>query len=137
MLDALKIAATGLQAETMRLDAVANNLANIDTTVTPGGGPYRREMVVLNALPASTAGASQGIGQGVEVQAIVPDPSPFKVVYDPTSPQANANGDVLYPNVQLPVEVVDMMQASRAYQADATAFTDAKLMDQKALNLGA
>jgi flagellar basal-body rod protein FlgC len=136
-MDGLKIAATGLVAESVRLDVVANNLANADTTVTPQGGPYRREMVVLEALPAPTSGVDAGIGQGVEVAAIIPDPSPFQVVYDPGSPQANAQGDVLYPNVSLPVEMTDMIVASRAYQADATAFTAAKTMDQQALNLGA
>jgi flagellar basal-body rod protein FlgC len=137
MSNGLQIATSGMMAESVRLDVVANNLANANTTSTPQGGPYRREMVVLQALPAAASGPDAGVGQGVEVAAIVPDPSPFQEVYDPTNPQANAQGYVLYPNVSLPVEMTDMIVASRAYQADATAFTAAKTIDRQALNVGA
>ncbi|AEW06605.1 flagellar basal-body rod protein FlgC [Sulfobacillus acidophilus DSM 10332] len=137
MFDGINIAASGLTAESLRLDVVANNLANADTTVTPRGGPYRREFVVLQSLPAPATGPDQGIGQGVMVAGIYQDPSPFQVVYDPTSPQADAAGNVLYPNVHLPVEMVDMIEASQAYQANVTAFNAAKTMDTKALTLGA
>jgi len=137
MASGLSIATSGLLAESVRLDVVANNLANADTTSTPSGGPYRREVVVLEALPPAASGPEAGVGQGVEVVAILPDNAPFQEVYDPTNPQANAQGYVLYPNVSLPVEMTDMIVASRAYQADATAFSAAKTMDQQALNLGA
>lgn len=137
MFDALNISTTGLMASSLELSVVASNLANIDTTVTPGGGPYRREMVVLQSLPAASSGAYQGVGQGVEVAAIMGDPSPFPLKYDPSSPLANASGYVAYPNVHLATEMVDMIVASRAYQADATAFQAAQSLDVKALTLGA
>lgn len=137
MFDALKISASGLTAESTRLGVIANNLANIDTTTTPQGGPYRREFVVLSALPASTQGPNRNIGQGVVVSAILQDQSPLKTVYDPTSPLANAQGNVLYPNVHLATEMVDMIDATSAYQANSSAFTADKTMALKALTLGA
>ncbi len=136
MLDALKISASGLTAESLRLAVIADNLANMNTTVAPGGVPYQRRFVTLSPVPAAAAGPDRGVGQGVVVAGILPDPSPPKLVYDPTSPQANAQGYVLYPNVHLAVEMVDMIEASRAYQANATAFGAAKSMDVKALTLG-
>lgn len=136
MFDAMKISASGLTAESLRLDVISNNLANIDTTQTPQGGPYRREFVVFSPVPATLSGADANIGQGVVVSAILQDPSPFKVVYDPTSPLANAQGEVLYPNVNLATEMVDMIEASQAYQANSSAFTASKDMVLKALSIG-
>ncbi len=137
MFDALKIAASGLAASSVQLGVVASNLANINTTVTPGGGPYRREMVLLQSLPPYASGLDRGVGQGVAVAAIVGDPSPFPLVYNPTNPAANAQGYVAYPNVHLATEMVDMIAASRSYQADATAFQAAQSLDVKALTLSA
>ncbi|MHB1611391.1 MAG: flagellar basal body rod protein FlgC [Sulfobacillus sp.] len=136
MFDAMKISASGLTAESLRLDVISNNLANIDTTQTPQGGPYRREFVVFSPVPATLSGADANIGQGVVVSAILQDPSPFKAVYDPTSPLANAQGEVLYPNVNLATEMVDMIEASQAYQANSSAFTASKDMVLKALSIG-
>lgn len=136
MFDGMTISSSGLTAESLRLSVVANNLANADTTVTPQGGPYRREFVVFQCAPTAASGPNQGIGQGVTVTGIYQDPSPFKVVYNPASPQANKAGNVLYPNVSLPTEMVDMVQASQAYQANVSAFNAAKAMDVKALTIG-
>lgn len=136
MFDGLNIASTGLVANSLRLSVIANNLANADTTVTPQGGPYRSEFVVLQASPAAASGPNQGVGQGVIINGIYQDQSPLKVVYDPTSPQANAQGDVLYPNVSLAVQMVDMIQASQSYQANVSAFNANKSMDVKALTIG-
>ncbi|MBX5467145.1 MAG: flagellar basal body rod protein FlgC [Firmicutes bacterium] len=133
MFSGLSIPASALTAETLRMDVIAQNLANIDTTVTPQGGPYRRQFVVLAARPAG----ADGVGQGVEVAAVLPDPSPFKVVYDPGNPLANAQGDVLYPNVHLATEMVDLIAASRAYAANATVFNAVKSEAVKALSIGA
>jgi flagellar basal-body rod protein FlgC len=119
--------ASGLAAERLRLDVVANNIANIDTTNTPGGGPYRREVVYFE----QAAG-----GQGVVVAGIGTDPSPLPVKYDPTSPDANAQGLVRLPNVNLTSEMVDMLAAARAYEANVTAFDDGKQMATDALKLG-
>jgi flagellar basal-body rod protein FlgC len=133
MFTGLSIPGSALTAETLRMSVIAENLANIDTTATPGGGPYRRQFVVLSAR----AGGPQGIGDGVEVAAVLPDPSPFKVVYDPQNPLADAQGNVLYPNVHLATEMVDLIAASRAYSANATAFNAVKSQAVKALSIGA
>ncbi|NMP23545.1 flagellar basal body rod protein FlgC [Sulfobacillus harzensis] len=136
MFDGLNISSTGMVAESFRLSVVANNLANADTTVTPQGGPYRSEYVTFQSLAAAKSGPNAGIGQGVLVSGLHQDQTPFKVVYDPTSPQANAQGDVLYPNVNLQTQMVDMIEASQAYQANVSAFNSAKSMDLKALTIG-
>ncbi len=136
MFDGVTIASTGLIAESTRLSLVANNLANADTTVTPGGGPYRSEYTVFKAQAAPLSGPNQGIGQGVVVAGIYQDQSPFKMVYDPTNPQANAQGNVLYPNVNLQTQMVDMIEASQAYQANVSSFNAAKTMALKALTIG-
>ncbi|CAB1128007.1 flagellar component of cell-proximal portion of basal-body rod [Candidatus Hydrogenisulfobacillus filiaventi] len=135
MFDGMRISASALTAEAVRLAVTADNLANLDTTAGVGGQPYRRQFVVLAPRPAPAAGPDAGVGQGVRVAAILPDLSPFKVVYDPASPLANAQGDVLYPNVHLTTEMVDLIAASRAYQANVTAFNAAKAMEVKVLSL--
>lgn len=136
MFDGLSISSTGLIAESLRLSLVANNLANADTTVTPSGVPYQSEYAVFQSLPAAASGPNQGVGQGVMVNGIYQSQSPYQVVYNPTSPQANAQGNVLYPNVNLQTQMVDMIEASQAYQANVSAFNAAKSMDVKALSIG-
>jgi flagellar basal-body rod protein FlgC len=136
MFDGLSISSTGLIAESLRLSLVANNLANADTTVTPQGVPYQSEYAVFQSLPAAPSGPNQGVGQGVMVNGIYQSQSPYQVVYDPTSPQANGQGNVLYPNVNLQTQMVDMIEASQAYQANVSAFNAAKTMDVKALSIG-
>ncbi|QSO49564.1 flagellar basal body rod protein FlgC [Alicyclobacillus mengziensis] len=148
-LGALGISASGLSAQRLEMDVIANNIANVNTTRTASGGPYRREMVVLqpggnstspfqNALlQASGTVTPAGIGQnaGVQVAGIVQDPSPFKLVYDPTNPDA-VNGYVQMPNVNISTEMTDMMSASRAYEANVTAFDAGKQLIIDALGLG-
>ncbi|WAH40213.1 flagellar basal body rod protein FlgC [Alicyclobacillus fastidiosus] len=143
MLDtsSMNIAASGLTANQLWLNVIANNIANANTTRTPQGGPYRREIV--NFAPASqnasfqnVLGATMGTGDGgVQVTSITQDTSPLKSVYDPSSPDA-VNGYVQMPNVDIATEMVDMVTASRAYQANATAFDAAKEMDLDALSIG-
>lgn len=147
-LGALGISASGLSAQRLRMDVIANNIANADTTRTASGGPYRREMVVLqagspdsfqaalaNAQGTAEAGSQTGSQQGVEVAGIVQDSSPFKMVYDPTNPDA-VNGYVQMPNVDVATEMTDMMSASRSYEANVTAFDAGKQMVTDALTLG-
>jgi flagellar basal-body rod protein FlgC len=149
-LDSMNISASGLTAQSLRLDVIANNIANADTTRTASGGPYRREMVELapqyqsfsDYLNAATAtGSPSGtdstnpLGAGVQVTGIVQDSSPFPVVYDPSSPDA-VNGYVQMPNVDISVEMTDMVDASSAYQANVTAFDTGKQMAVDALSLG-
>lgn len=136
MFNGINIASTGLVAESLRLSLVANNLANADTTVTPQKTPYRSEYAVFQSAPKASSGPNQGVGQGVIINGIYQSQSPFKVVYNPTSPKANAQGDVLYPNVNLQTQMVDMIEASQAYQSNVSAFNSAKAMDVKALTIG-
>lgn len=139
----LNISASGLTADRTWLDVVANNIANANTTRTPQGGPYRREEVVFGQVPSQSFGsvlggtlsASGAPGRGVQVMGIVQDPSPFKLVYDPSSPNA-VNGYVQMPNVSISTEMVDMIAASRAYGANVTAFNAAKAIDVQALSIG-
>lgn len=137
MFDAMQITSTALSAESVRLDLVANNLANATTTKTSSGFPYQSESAVLASLPAPSQGADAGIGQGVVVSAILSSQAPFPETYDPSSPLANAQGYVAEPNVSLSAQMVDMAEASQAYQANANAFTADKNMVLKALTLGA
>ncbi len=143
-LNALNISASGMTAERMRLDVAAENIANINTTRTEAGGPYRRKMVVFEAAGEnsfanafrSELAKSSASGGGVRVTDIVEDPSDFRSVYDPTHPDADENGYVQMPNVDLLKEVVDSMSASRAYEANLTAFNTMKSMATKALQIG-
>ncbi len=137
MFDAMQITSTALSAESVRLDLVANNLANATTTKTSSGFPYQSESAVLASLPAPNRGADAGVGQGVVVSAILSSQAPFPETYDPSSPLANAQGYVAEPNVSLSAQMVDMAEASQAYQANANAFTADKNMVLKALTLGA
>ncbi|HEY8486991.1 MAG TPA: flagellar basal body rod protein FlgC [Limnochordales bacterium] len=129
-LSGLDISASGLTAERLRMDLIANNLANALSTRTPHGGPYRRQMPVFAARqPVGQVGA------GVEVVAIVEDPSPPRLVFDPDHPDARPDGYVEYPNVDVVTEMVDMLAASRAYQANLAAFATSRDMAQSALEL--
>ncbi|MDI3538592.1 MAG: flagellar basal-body rod protein FlgC [Bacillota bacterium] len=143
MFASFDIAASGLTAQRLRLDVIANNLANAETTRTADGGPYVRQLVVFaprEVAPFSyflgAAAAAQAPGHGVRVEGIVLDPSPPRRVYQPGHPDADEAGYVLYPNVNVVKEMVDMISASRAYEANAAAFNAAKGMALKALELG-
>jgi flagellar basal-body rod protein FlgC len=141
-LSALDTSASGLTAQRLRMDVIANNLANVNSTRTAEGGPYRRQTVLFQARSAGAAsfrdilaGKLEG-GGGVRVVGIAQDPSPFKQVYDPSHPDANAEGYVSMPNVDLVSEMVDMIAASRAYEANVTALNASKSMALKALEIG-
>ena len=143
-----EISASGLSAERLRMDVVANNIANVETTRTAEGGPYRRQMVVFEprqqqpnfVLPASLRalqdGPEDGLGQGVRVVSVVADQGPGRLVYEPGHPDADARGYVAMPNVSMINEMVDMMAATRAYEANIAAIDSAKSMAQKALEIG-
>ncbi len=145
-MDTLATSASGMTAERLRMDVVANNLANVNTTRTPGGGPFRRQEVAL--APASAnfgetlAGLSgeddggEAVRGGVQVSGIVPDMRPFKRVYQPGHPDADKQGYVSLPNVDTVTEMVDMMGATRAYEANVAAVAAVKGMAMKALEIG-
>jgi flagellar basal-body rod protein FlgC len=153
--DAIDVAASGLTAERMRMDVTSENLANAETTNGPGGQPYRRQEVVLQqvgggfgaqlagALGIGPAGGSAMPGAlsngsaagGVEVAAIVNDPTPDQLIYDPGHPGANAQGYVRMPNVNPVTEMTDLISEQNSYQADVTAMETAKTMYSKTLDL--
>jgi flagellar basal-body rod protein FlgC len=144
MFDAFDISASALTAERMRMDVTAENLANAQTTRTANGGPYRRKEVVLQEVEQgggfagslrAAMGAGSGRPGGVEVAGIAEDATPNKMVYDPGHPDADANGYVSMPNVDSVTEMVDLISASRAYEANVTALQSAKTMFSKTLDL--
>ena len=149
-LDALRLAGSGMYAQRLRMEVAAQNLANADATRTPEGGPYRRKEVVVAAVPRGQRGPvplmvrllrGQVMGDGagaleeVRAVAIVDDPSPPKRVYDPGHPDADAQGYVLMPNVDVPMEMVDLMAAARAYEASAVALQTLRRSVERALEL--
>jgi len=132
--DSFAISASGLTAERLRLDVVANNLANAETTRTPEGGPYRRQTVVFaQRLQRALHGWRNA---GVQVAAIVPDNSPPRVAYEPDHPDARDDGFVEYPNVNVVNEMIDMLSATRAYEANAAALQATKQLASYALEMG-
>lgn len=139
-LQSLNISGSGLTAQRFRMDVISENIANIDTTRTEEGGPYRRKMVVLTAESNFKNMLIKNIkdydARGVEVSEIILDESEFKLVYDPEHPDADENGYVSMPNVDSLKETVDMMEAYRAYQANITALNTTKQMAVKALEIG-
>ncbi len=140
-LSALNISGSGMSAQRMRLDIASENIANIETTRTEDGGPYRRQMVVLEASEQSFSQVfeselSRQQVAGVQVSQIIEDDTELPAVYNPTHPDANAEGYVLMPNVDLVKETTDAMAATRAYEANITAFNAMELMAQKALEIG-
>lgn len=141
---AMDVSASALTAQRLRLDIIANNLANVDTTRTENGGPYRRQVAVFASRTAPSAFA-QTLSQaqagannlgGVYVTRIDEDQTPFKLRYDPGNPDADAEGYVRMPNVNTVTEMVDMISATRAYEANITAINSAKAMISQALQIG-
>ena len=137
LLPALAISASGLTAERLRLDLIAGNLANVNTTRTADGGPYRRQVPVFaERLRQALGQQSRSSGRGVEVAAIVADNSPPRLIYDPSHPDADDDGYVALPNINVVMEMVDMITATRAYEANVTVLNAAKAMTMKALEIG-
>jgi flagellar basal-body rod protein FlgC len=174
MFRALGIAASGLTAQRMRMETIATNIANAETTHTEGGGPYRRRVVQMEgaagafttalqdangapgevrkgdpatiaavatkAVLATVAGSDETAvddnrPMGVKVTAITEDPSEGPLVYDPGHPDANADGYVRYPNVRVTDEMVNLMDARRLFEANATVFQSAKAMLRRAIDI--
>jgi flagellar basal-body rod protein FlgC len=155
----LQTSASGMTAERLRMDVIANNIANVNTTRDASGAPnpYRRQMVVLGSRPSFAAAMAEAqtgllgptadgadaavdaysqVGRGVRVLQVVEDQRPYKLKYDPTHPDADANGWVRLPNVDTVTEMVDLISASRAYEANVTAMNAFKAMIQSALQIG-
>ena len=128
-----QVSASALAAQRQRMNTIASNLANAQSTRTAEGGPYRRQDVVF-ATQVQDAG-NTGL-EGVKVSGIVRDEAPFKMIYDPGHPDADKDGFVAMPNVNVIEEMVNMMMASRAYEASVSAFNMSKTMFMKTLELG-
>lgn len=139
----LEISASGLRANRLRLEVIAGNLANVNATRTPEGGPFRRRDVMIGALPMPLpVGASafdramQGALHRVGVLEIVQDSREFKQVFEPGHPDADPAGYVAYPNINTMEEMINMLQASRSYEANISAINMWKSMALKALEIG-
>jgi len=130
MFESLDISASGMTAERLRMDVISANIANADSTSGPNGQPYRREEVVLQP-----AGSFDSVLRGVQVAGIVQDQSPPRRVYDPGHPDADAQGYVSMPNVSPITEMVDLIGASRSYEANVTAMNATKQMVTRTLDI--
>lgn len=143
---ALNISASGMTAQQLRSDIIAQNIANVETTRTEDGTPYRRKNVVFTeksnhyAQPFDsvlTAASKSIAGQGVKVTKITEDTkTEMKMVYDPSHPDADENGYVTYPNVNVITEMTDLIDATRSYEANITSFNATKAMLSKGLEVG-
>lgn len=129
----LQVVASSLEAQRQRMNTIVSNMANINTTRTERGGPYRRKDVLFGVKEIE---AGNEILEGVQVREVVEDNFPFKIVYDPGHPDADERGFVQLPNVNVLEEMVNMMLAFRAYEASITAFNTTKTMFMKLLELG-
>jgi flagellar basal-body rod protein FlgC len=156
-LGAMDISASGLTAQRLRLDTIASNIANVETTRgADGAGAYRRQVVVMQAVSAAEKSfdsylrqhmrglrdkeiPTTAVGQGVRVtsvRSVTEAESPFRRVYDPAHPDADAEGYVEYPNVNIVEEMVNMISASRSYDANSKVIESTKAMAARALELG-
>ena len=133
-----RICGSGLEAQRAKMDVVVSNLANVNTTKTPEGGPYKRKVIVLTAeaLNESFDSKLRDALKKVHVESVVEEEEGLRQVYDPNHPHANEQGFVAYPNVNVVSEMADMITASRAYEASVTAFDATKNMALKTLDIG-
>jgi flagellar basal-body rod protein FlgC len=136
IISGIDVTAGALDAQKTRMDIVAQNIANAETTRTPGGGPYQRQVVSFESELVRQQGAGGGTLQTVKVGSITSDPTPGQQVYNPQHPDAGADGMVTMPNVNLAFEMVDLITASRAYEANLSVVKNAKQMAEKALEIG-
>lgn len=137
LLEALSASASALTAERARIETAVSNIANAETTRGPDAQPYRRRDVVLASEPVATFDAALGDAQavGVRVAGVVEDRAAFRTRYEPSHPDANADGYVSLPNVDSAEEMVDMLSAARAYQANLTAIGLIRDLVQRALEI--
>ena len=142
MFDSINISASALTAEKTRMDIINKNMANANTTRATGGMPYRRQMVVYQENKSTPFSAyldkqsNKFNGKGVVISEIVEDDTPFRLIYEPGHPDADENGYVKLPNVEIVKEMVDMIDAQRTYEANITAMNSTKSMLLRALDIG-
>ncbi len=133
-MDIFKVSSSALESQRIRMNTIASNMANAQSTRTENGGPYVKKDVVFQTMPIK-AKADRSL-DGVRVSGIVEDTKPPIVIYDPGHPDADENGNVSMPNINVIEEMVNMMMAFRAYEANVRAFNTSKGMYQKSLELG-
>lgn len=143
LFQAFNISASGMTAERFRTDVIAENVANVNTTSKADGTPYRRKIVTFETRPVTSfskvlqGSREAAIGNGVRVSSVTEDyESDFIMEYDPANPDADENGYVSYPNVNIVTEMTNLIDASRAYEANVTAFDATKAMAQAGLQIG-
>lgn len=143
MFSSFNVSASGMTAQRLRMDIIADNIANVETTRTAEGTPYRRKLAVFQEKQVTSFRELLKKNKGdatardeVQVAGIVEDPTPFKMIYNPGHPDADAEGYVAMPNVDIVSEMVDMISASRAYEANITVLNTAKNMAMRALEIG-
>ena len=134
-LSSIDISGSALTAQRLRMDVISENIANADTMITSSGEPYRRKVCVLSERQLFSTVLGESIGGGVMVSGIVEDGSDFELEYDPDSPLANEEGYVERPNVDEVEEIIDLMEATRSYEANVTALNATKSMAVKALEI--
>jgi flagellar basal-body rod protein FlgC len=136
----MDISASGLNAERVRMEIIAQNIANVETTKTDGQGPYRRKVAVFKEMLQQQSGIIQAnsgfTGAGVAIANVVEDNAAPIKVYDPGHPDADKDGFVLKPNINLANEIVDTITASRAYEANVTVLNATKALATRALSIG-
>lgn len=143
LFQAFNISASGMTAQRFRTDIIAENIANVNTTSTESGGPYRRKIVTFqekDVTPFSqyfSASKNKAVGNGVKINKVTEDyETDFIMEYDPSNPDADENGYVSYPNVNTVTEMTNLIDATRAYEANATAFDASKNMALTGLSIG-
>lgn len=143
LFDSFSISASGMTSNRLWLDLITNNIVNINTAGKPGDpdlAPYRRQLPVFSELLETTANSAPGRERyrraGVHVPRVMEDPAGPRMVYDPSHPMADEKGYVAYPNINIANEMVNMITATRAYEASVTALNSAKAMALKALDIG-
>ena len=129
----IEIAVQGLKAQRTRINVIANNIANVNTTRTSEGGAFRRQMAIFRGYEVNPLINPRRMG--VRVVDIVADPSPLRTVYEPNHPDADADGYVSYPNVNIHVEMTNLVSAQRGYDANIAVITSSKRMTMKALEI--
>lgn len=136
IISGIDITASALNAQKTRLDIIAQNIANAQTTRTPAGGPYQRQLISFETELIRQAENGQPALRGVEISSITPDKTPGERVYNPQHPDADAQGIVTMPNVNLAYEMVDLITATRAYEANLAVAKNGREMAQRTLQIG-
>ncbi len=139
MLDVLQVAGSALNAQSLRLNTTASNLANADSVVNENGQPYRAKQVVFAARPVAAGSAVVGkdsVAVGVQVTQVVESAAPMRLRYEPDNPAANTEGYVEMPNVNVVEEMVNMISASRSYQNNVEVMNTARTLLQRTLQIG-